>query len=415
RRGCFFPLLFFLLTAVGVLVIIFLLQLSGCQQYTVRVEEVTYETVKVAVGSDGLVFDETKGRDVVLVVDTSGSMKGVPLAKAKEAAKHFFSKVMGEENTRAGLVQYADKALVLADLDSSAAQLKEKTDALSSKGQTNIYAGLLAVEEIFADSGDRNKIIVLLSDGFPTKGKSGKEIVEYANQLKEDGYQIYTLGFFHAEAAKNDGDKKDGVALLTRIATDDLFFEVNDPEELDGLLGAIAEEIIAHAVYSIRLDNLSSCKVFKGSEYLSSSRYNYNDAASFGSMTAVGGPNGSAEFRLFPGEYKVEIITIYDEIIDYALTIPDGGDIDIKSCISSQHALSGMTVGGGSARLFYDSDRDGLPDTFYRVTAEDYTVELDEEMVFLALVISAAATLIFFILFCVSLRGGRKTTYIYRQ
>ncbi len=41
----------------------------------------------------------------------------------------------------------------------------------------------------------KKKIIVLMSDGEPNEGKTGDELIEFAETIKNEGIYIYTLGF----------------------------------------------------------------------------------------------------------------------------------------------------------------------------------------------------------------------------
>ena len=46
----------------------------------------------------------------------------------------------------------------------------------------------------------KRNIIVLMSDGEPNEGKQGEDLIAYANEIKESGVLIYTLGFFEENA-----------------------------------------------------------------------------------------------------------------------------------------------------------------------------------------------------------------------
>lgn len=42
-----------------------------------------------------------------------------------------------------------------------------------------------------------------MSDGEPNEGKQGEELINYAEQIKNDGILVYTLGFSKAWKAVN--------------------------------------------------------------------------------------------------------------------------------------------------------------------------------------------------------------------
>ena len=85
--------------------------------------------------------------DIVLVLDRSGSMAGMPLESMKEGAKTFIDII--EEATdgvadgqigsgsRIGIVSFAETAAVDAQLITSVDTLKDAVDSLSAGGSTN--------------------------------------------------------------------------------------------------------------------------------------------------------------------------------------------------------------------------------------------------------------------------------------
>lgn len=54
-----------------------------------------------------------------------------------------------------------------------------------------------------------------MSDGEPNEGKTGDELIEFAETIKNEGIYIYTLGFF-----SNSNDKTSPQALLESIASE---------------------------------------------------------------------------------------------------------------------------------------------------------------------------------------------------
>jgi len=109
--------------------------------------------------------------DIVLVIDTSGSMgynNNQRLKKAKEAANKFIDKFLPSSTTKIGLVTFDEEAYVKSQLTSSANALKNIVNNLSASGGTHTQAGLRWAQGVLGSSTADNKHIVLLSDGRPT-------------------------------------------------------------------------------------------------------------------------------------------------------------------------------------------------------------------------------------------------------
>ncbi|RJR18178.1 MAG: VWA domain-containing protein [Nitrospiraceae bacterium] len=152
---------------------------------------------------------ENDSIDVVLVMDSSGSMKKTdPMSLRIPAAKLFISLL--DKNDRASVVSFSDTSypiIHLTKIDSvdNKDQLLRAADKISSAGLfTNLYdaldGGLRILSE--GENSGNSKIIVLMSDGMMDVGDIDKdrELVEKINNemaatLEEKGIKVYTIAF----------------------------------------------------------------------------------------------------------------------------------------------------------------------------------------------------------------------------
>lgn len=122
-------------------------------------------------------------REIVLVVDTSGSMRWNIKGKetniiserritiAKNAALKFIENIKEHKNVKVALVTYANYANVKVGLTDDFEKLKREINKLDAYDGTNIGDGLRrAYYELFSErsSSDAEKYIVMLTDGEPT-------------------------------------------------------------------------------------------------------------------------------------------------------------------------------------------------------------------------------------------------------
>ena len=128
--------------------------------------------------------------DIVLVIDTSGSMGegSGKMYNAKAAAKAFVDKFFGSDasaaakkNVRIGIVPYASDVSYTTDLTNDKDTLDEAIGVLDPDGGTNIQAAIKSAQEML-DGGRSNaaKVMVVLTDGEPTysyKGSTATSIV----------------------------------------------------------------------------------------------------------------------------------------------------------------------------------------------------------------------------------------------
>jgi len=112
--------------------------------------------------------EEVATVDVVLVMDTSGSMEGEPMAAAIAAAQSFVNELPADIHV--GLVSFSDSTHVLQRISAERTGLLDAIGSLEADGETALYDAINEAASLFAGPGQRN--IVLLSDGGDTASKS---------------------------------------------------------------------------------------------------------------------------------------------------------------------------------------------------------------------------------------------------
>ncbi|MDO5708403.1 MAG: VWA domain-containing protein, partial [Andreesenia angusta] len=128
-----------------------------------------------------LAKDDPKTSDIILVMDTSGSMgRKNRIESAKKAANNFIDKLLPSNTTRIGIVKFSRDASIASNLTNNKDILKEAINDLSTGGGTFTQAGVKKAEEVLAASTADNKHIVLLSDGVPT--------YSYKHDTKNDNF-----------------------------------------------------------------------------------------------------------------------------------------------------------------------------------------------------------------------------------
>jgi Ca-activated chloride channel family protein len=124
--------------------------------------------------SPGVLERSGARKDIVFVVDTSGSMRGEKIDQVKEALEYCIENL--NRGDRFNVVQFATVARTfapsLAAADRTTIQkARSFIDELDARGGTNIYEALQVSMRMFSDT-ERPKMIVFLTDGEPTVGKT---------------------------------------------------------------------------------------------------------------------------------------------------------------------------------------------------------------------------------------------------
>lgn len=140
----------------------------------------------------------TRGIDIVMAVDVSGSMLAKDLKPNRmEALKKVASDFVEERpNDRIGLVVYASEAYTKTPVTSDRAVVQEaiksiKYDTVLQDG-TGIGMGLATAVNRLKDSKAKSKVIILLTDGVNNAGFIEPETA--ADIAKQYGIKVYTIG-----------------------------------------------------------------------------------------------------------------------------------------------------------------------------------------------------------------------------
>ncbi|MDZ7267023.1 MAG: VIT and VWA domain-containing protein [candidate division KSB1 bacterium] len=118
-----------------------------------------------------LAKDQILARDLVFVLDTSGSMAGEKIAQAKAALRYCLQR-LGERD-RFGLVTFSSEVRLFRPALAEASARDDALwhlDRLEATGGTDINAALRAAHQLLRESDAGRGMIIFLTDGLPSTG-----------------------------------------------------------------------------------------------------------------------------------------------------------------------------------------------------------------------------------------------------
>ncbi|MES2239860.1 MAG: VWA domain-containing protein [Bacteroidota bacterium] len=140
----------------------------------------------------------TKGVDIVMAVDVSGSMLAKDLKPNRmEALKRVASDFVEQRpNDRIGLVVYASEAYTKTPVTSDKVVVEQAIESIKYdnvlQDGTGIGMGLATAVNRLKDSKAKSKVIILLTDGVNNAGFIEPETA--ADIAKQYGIKVYTIG-----------------------------------------------------------------------------------------------------------------------------------------------------------------------------------------------------------------------------
>ena len=109
----------------------------------------------------------TEGLRVVLVVDTSGSMRGEAIRTARDAASDFVRLL--PSGTEVAVVSAGPEAAVLHELSTDHDAVRETLGRLEANGETAVHDAIVTATRLLgAPAPDQQRFIVMLTDGADT-------------------------------------------------------------------------------------------------------------------------------------------------------------------------------------------------------------------------------------------------------
>lgn len=162
--------------------------------------------VKITVSGNPYTITEQSDREIVLVLDSSGSMKDYlvnasksKLDTLKDATDAFIDSLLVEENKgkiKIGVVWYDTNVTKTCALSDDAAKLDACLNSEEADGGTNVQEGIREAKKLFTDKKNEKDLIVL-SDGLPTFFTTVKGTVQHTHGTgKTDEHEsLSTIGF----------------------------------------------------------------------------------------------------------------------------------------------------------------------------------------------------------------------------
>lgn len=355
-------------------------------------------TIQMTAQATGKEVETTKPvpMDIVLVLDQSGSMaddfngnstnnnEARRQYAMKAAVNSFIGEVADKYSTDAdhhmAIVTFSDDAETLVgwtavDKDGGASELTDKISALSNtpSGATNVVAGMTETQSLMSNAPtgeNRQKTVIVFTDGVPTTGTRfnvdvANKALEIAQNMKNDGVSIYTIGVFSGADIKqlygkgcngNVGDKWGEVGFLW-------FGDVADVDRPAGnrFLNYLSSNFknankigLRDASWDIGLVHYDGWKITQNFTRTSSDYY----------KTAADASDLNGIFKTIssmvpaPGDPALDKNTVItDTLSDYfTFALTEDGDVDVKVYAEKSNGdtydiTDGITVDGKTVRV----------------------------------------------------------------
>jgi tight adherence protein B len=186
---------------------------------------------------------------VILAIDTSGSMGGPPIVAARDAAAAFLKTLPGD--VALAIHEYATVPSVVTDFDASRRQHARGIAALEAEGNTAMFDAVVEAVEAFPEAnGDTRRAIVLLTDG--EDNESTADLAVVTELLVAEGVSLHGVEY---QTSSSDPESLHAVTE----ASGGSVYKTDDADALGRIYEQLARDLVNR--YSLVYTSESSGEV----------------------------------------------------------------------------------------------------------------------------------------------------------
>lgn len=187
-------------------------KVEGSWKYTKSAKWISKGKARLNIKLETIEKKNADNTDVILVLDTSGSMVKDKLTQLQSDVNNLINDTIPKGN-KISIITFNDTANIVTEFTDDSSLLEGSINSLVATGETNYYQALVKVDEVLSSylkEDNRDCVVLFLTDGLPTI-ETPSEVGEY--KLLKDKYEYlningiqYELGDYVLDGIKNVTD-----------------------------------------------------------------------------------------------------------------------------------------------------------------------------------------------------------------
>jgi Ca-activated chloride channel family protein len=248
---------------------------------------------------------EILDKDIIFILDTSGSMEGDKIRQAKEALKYCINHLGGDD--RFNVIGFSTESRLfkktVVDASEYGKDALSYVDKIEAKGGTNISDALL--DALKMNTGEKRPLsIVFITDGLPTVGETNVEnIIRNVSRNNKNDIKIFTFGVGYDV----NTILLDRIADESRSVSDYIEPSENIEQKISGFYDKIRHPVLTDLVVDyagIKIEDVYPRKLpdlFKGSQLTVLGRYSNGKKVT---ITMKGKVKGEEKKFAYPADFS---------------------------------------------------------------------------------------------------------------
>ena len=144
------------------------------------------DKAKVIIEVNSIMKESSQAKDIIFVLDISGSMSGDKLNQVKKDTTDLVTAVLSNQRNRAALITFDSIAERVSGFTSNKDEFLQKVNSLTDKGMTNYKAGFDEARKLlegYKKEEGKDLVLLFLTDGYPNE-ETPNEVAIY-NELRQ--------------------------------------------------------------------------------------------------------------------------------------------------------------------------------------------------------------------------------------
>lgn len=193
-------------------------KVEGSWKYTKSAKWISKGKARLNIKLETIEKKNADNTDVILVLDTSGSMVKDKLTQLQTDVLGLISDTIPKGN-KISLITFNDTANIVTEFTDDSSLLEGSINSLVATGETNYYQALVKVDEVLSSylkEDNRDCVVLFLTDGLPTI-ETPSEVGEY--KLLKDKYEYLNINGIQYELGNSILDGIKNVTDIQYIAS----------------------------------------------------------------------------------------------------------------------------------------------------------------------------------------------------
>ena len=179
----------------------------GSWKITENVKWIDSNKLEITYNLTSVIETYNKNKDVILMIDTSGSMFGDKLQTLKDNSIELLDALLEVETNKIALIEFNTTSNIIQEFTNDKGVLTQKINSLNADGGTNYNQALENLDTIldsYNKESNRDLVVMFLTDGYPVEENPSQKATYQILKSKYDYLEINGIQYEMGETLKQE-------------------------------------------------------------------------------------------------------------------------------------------------------------------------------------------------------------------